>query len=222
MERQCQGIFSSSCSLPSRCVHVPTIPHAAPGPETPTPWHTGLVCYARFWHRAYSPRMPHFSAAGGLDARADDVRGGGRVAAAAAVSPTAKPRAAAARAPVLCSTQSYCGLQPWSAATTCVRAVARRMRARMDRSCRSTGAARCRRCSPRRHARMRMHVQQRQSHSWAGGAVRVQAEPARVKQSPQHTAEAVSFRMPASRTRCGRAGAACAALHRAARRFAVS
>ena len=51
---------------------------------------------------------------------------------------------------------------------------------------------------------------------------RVQAEPARVKQSPQHTAEAVSFRMPASRTRCGRAGAACAALHRAAHRFAVS
>ena len=127
----------------------------APGPETPTPWHTGVVCYARFWHRAYSPRMPHFSAAGGLGARADDVRGGGRAAAAAAVSPTAKLRAAAARAPVLCSTHSYCGLQPWSAATTCVRAVARRMRARMDRSCRSTGAARCRRCSPHRHARMR-------------------------------------------------------------------
>ena len=52
-------------------------------------------------------------------------------------------------------------------------------------------------------------------------AARIQAEAARVAGRPEHTPEAVSFRMSASGTGCGRAGAACAALHRAAPHSAV-
>jgi len=229
VERQCQGIFSSSCSSPSRC--APTIPHAAPGPETPTPWHTGVVCYARFWHRAYSPRMPHFSAAGGLGARADDVRGGGRVAATAPVSPAAKLRAAAARAPVLCSARATMGcnlgVQLPRASERWLVACSRGWTACADRCGPRAAAGACLTATPacaRTCSRGKGWRGRRRCLLLSGGscAARIQAEPARAILWPQHAPEAVSLRMPAARTRCGRAGAACVALHRAARRFGVS
>jgi hypothetical protein len=153
------------------------------------------------------------------------------VAATAAVSPTAKPRAAAARAPVLYSARAAggCNLavqlprasQRWRVACS------RGWTARADRrgpraaagACLTATPACARTCSRGKGWRGRRRCLLRSGSSCA---VRVQAEPARAIQWPERTPEAVSFRMPASRTRYGGAGAACAALHRAARRFGVS
>jgi hypothetical protein len=83
---------------PERSSPAPTKTHArthaqhGTGRASRSPNPSRVVCYVCFRHRAYSPRVPHFSTAGGLGARADDVRRG-RVAATTAVSPTAKLRA---------------------------------------------------------------------------------------------------------------------------------
>ncbi len=78
--------------------------------KTRAPWHHLCGVLRAFGTANIRHPCPHLSTAGGLDARADDVRRGRRVAATAAVRPTAKLRATAAHASVLCSARATAGI----------------------------------------------------------------------------------------------------------------